>query len=261
VTERGGLAELGQAMAGNATNGFWRSDRTKFGQSTHVARRQTTGTLLAVTSLQAMEISQKIREEIKRCQFSAVIYLSNYRLLEFPAKILNSAAELQMLRRLDLSYNNITEVPAAISELTELRELWLQHNPLLTLPAAISNCVKLEIIDLKSTKVTALPAEICNLKKLYELDYRETPFARLVLKKYDIHTTGPTGLVILKKIFQEKFERQCLKDSTVEKLLSELYMKESDHPDSRRIVEDMVEVRFSPCWLCLPLYLILPNLP
>lgn len=81
-----------------------------------------------------------------------------------------------------------------------------------------------------------------------ELDYRETPFARFVWKRHAIQTTGPTGLVILKKIFQEKFERQCLKDATVENLLSELYMKESDHPDSRRIVEDMVEVR----WLTSP---------
>jgi Leucine-rich repeat (LRR) protein len=101
-----------------------------------------------------MEISQKIRDEIKHCQFSAVIHLPNYHLLEFPSKLLTNAVQLQMLRRLDLSFNRITEIPSGISELTELRELWLQHNLLLTLPAVISNCVKLELIDLKATKIT-----------------------------------------------------------------------------------------------------------
>lgn len=187
--------------------------------------------------------NKKIREEIKKCKFSSFIMLSNYSLFEFPLKLFNLQYEnIKLIRRLDLSFNNITIIPNEISELIELRELWLQYNPLITLPASISLCTKLEIIDLQYTKIIELPSELCNLKKLYELNYNNTPFSEYILQRYDIKTTGINGLATLKRIFQEIYERQCLKSAIVEKLIGELYMKESDNPNSLSIVENMVEV-------------------
>jgi len=80
------------------------------------------------------------------------------------------------------------------------------------------------------------------LKRLYELDFSSTPFAEHVLAQYDIKTTGSTGLATLKKIFNEIYERKCIKAATVEKLMGELYVKESDNPQSLSIVEGMVEL-------------------
>lgn len=197
-------------------------------------------------------INKKIREEIKKCQYSSFIMLSNCYLNEFPLKIITLQNDIKYLRRLDLSFNNITSLPNEISELSELKELWLQHNPLITIPVSLSFCSKLEIIDLKFTKIIELPSELCNLKKLYELNYENTPFSEYILQRYEIKTNGINGLATLKRIFQEIYERQCLKSAIIEKLLGELYMKELDNPDSLYIVENMVEVS-----LFLYLYLFL----
>jgi Leucine-rich repeat (LRR) protein len=209
-----------------------------------------------------IDVPKKIREEIEKCQYSGMIHLSNCRLSLFPSKILSlsslsssssSSLDFQSLRRLDLSFNYLIEIPSSISELTELREIWLQHNPIQTLPSSLSLCSKLEVIDIKGTKVSNLPSELANLKKLYELDYRETPFAQYVLERYEIQTTGLTGLTNLKRVFQDQYERQCLKAAIVEKLLGDLYLKESDNPESLSIVQNMVEVG--------PFHLTLSHIP
>lgn len=196
-----------------------------------------------------IDINKKLREEIKKCRYAGSIHLCHCRLSEIPHRLISMSADLQCLRRLDLSSNNISVIPREIGEFTELRELWLQNNPITAVPKEIELCTKLEIIDLKYTKVADLPSELCNLKKLYELDFSETPFSQLVLTRYEIKTSGSTGLSSLKRIFQDRYERQCLKAATIEKLMGELYVKESDDPNSLSIVGDMVEVCCSifPC--------------
>jgi hypothetical protein len=189
-----------------------------------------------------IDVSKKLREEIKKCHYAGAIHLCHCRLLEIPHKLISMSPDLQSLRRLDLSSNCISVIPREIGEFTELRELWLQNNPITTVPKELENCTKLEIVDLKYTQVADLPSELCNLKKLYELDFSETPFAQLALTQYEIKTSGSTGLASLKKIFHDRYERQCLKATTVEKLMGELYVKESDDPNTLTIVANMVEV-------------------
>jgi hypothetical protein len=191
-----------------------------------------------------IDINKKIRDEIRKCKYAGVIYLSHCRLHDVPSKLLSASLDIQAcLRRLDLSNNDIKMIPSGISEFSELRELWLQNNPIVTLPPQIELCTKLEIIDLKYTLVNELPSELSNIKGLYDLDYRETPFEQYIIKHYDIKATGSTGLALVKRIFKDKYERQCLKAAIVEKLIGELYVKESDDPQTLGIVENMVEVR------------------
>ena len=189
-----------------------------------------------------IETNKKLREEIKKCRYSGAIHLCHCRLDEIPPRLISASPDLQFLRRLDLSANNISVIPPEIGEFTELRELWLQSNPIKTLPPQIELCAKLEIIDVRYTLVNDLPSELCNLKKLYELDFSETPFSAYAATQFEIKTSGSSGLSALKKIFQDRYERQCLKAATVEKLMAELYVKECDDPNSLRIVGDMVEV-------------------
>jgi hypothetical protein len=188
-------------------------------------------------------VKKKVRDEIKKSSFSFAIHLCHCRLLEFPYRLIESTPTLLHLRRLDLSNNNIFEIPVEISGFVELRELWLQNNPITTLPKEVANLAKIEVIDLKYTKVTELPSELCNLKKLFDLDFTETPFAAHVLQRYEIKACDHKGLHTLKKIFQEIYQRQCLAADTIEKLMGELYVKEADNPQSIPIVKNMLEVR------------------
>lgn len=187
-------------------------------------------------------IKKKIRDEIKKSSYSFAIHLCYCRLLSFPQRLIDATQSLLTLRRLDLSCNNISEIPKEICGFVELRELWLQSNPLTTLPKEIENLTKLEVVDIKHTKVSDLPSEICNLKKLYELDFTETPFSVHISKRYGIKECDHKGLQTLKKIFQERYTRQCLSADTVEKLMGELYVKEADNPQSIPLVENMVEL-------------------
>lgn len=187
-------------------------------------------------------LEKKIRDEVKKSAFSFSVQLAHCRISSFPARLLDCTPSLLSLRRLDLSSNNIAVIPSEISVFVELRELWLQSNPLTTLPKEIEFLTKIEVIDLKYTKVTELPPEMCNLKKLYDLDFTDTPFAAQALARYEIKACNHNGLQTLKNVFQEIYQRQCLKADTLEKLMGELYVKEADNPQSIPIVEDMLQV-------------------
>jgi hypothetical protein len=195
-------------------------------------------------------VKKKIRNEIKKCEYSATIHLASYQLHEFPSKFLFTTSLLfdirSSLKVLNLSYNNITLLPDSIGELTELKELWLQSNPIESLPISLSNCYKLEILDLQRTKIRAIPSEFCNLKRLHELNYCETPYAIEISRRYQLTPTSLTGLKILKEALENEFQRKCLKETILNKLLGELYMKEADDPNTKVVVEQMVEVRH-PC--------------
>lgn len=187
-------------------------------------------------------IKKKIRDEIKKSSFSFTIHLCHCRLNEFPNRLIEATPTLLALRRLDLSSNNISEIPAAIGGFVELRELWLQSNPIITLPKEIENLTKIEVIDLKYTKVMELPSEMCNLKKLYDLDFTETPFAARALQRYEVAACDHGGLQALKRVLREEYQRQCLAADTLELLMGELYLKEADNPQAVPIVKSMLQV-------------------
>lgn len=191
---------------------------------------------------QHKETLLKIRQEIKLSISSQVISLPFTRLFSFPREIIDSSSSLQALRRLDLSFNHIRELPAEIEALVGLRELWLQGNPLIALPKEIEKLKKIEVIDIKRTEVQLLPPEMCNLRKLHDFDFSETPFAKAAEEKYSIRADSRNGLQALKRIFEDVHTREKLKASTVEKLLGELYVKEADSPQTLPAVEKLLEM-------------------
>jgi hypothetical protein len=196
------------------------------------------------------DLAKKIRNEIKKCEYSATVHLASFQLHEFPSKFLFTSSLLfdirSSLKILNLSYNHLTVIPDSIGELTELKELWLQSNPLQILPISLSNCYKLEVLDLQRTLIQTIPSEFCNLKKLHELNYCDTPYALELHRRYQLTPTGLTGLQVLKEALENEFQRKCLKETILNKLLGELYMKEADDPNTKPIVERMVEVSHLP---------------
>ena len=88
---------------------------------------------------------------------------------------------LNNLKSLFLSGNQLTTLPKEIGKLTNLEYLNLEFNELRTLPPEIGNLTKLETLDLAVNDLTTLPPEIGKLKNL----------KRLYLFRNDLKTLPP----------------------------------------------------------------------
>lgn len=72
-------------------------------------------------------------------------------------------AEMRRLSRLevlDLSDNNLTDLPAEVGQLSQLRVLNLADNPLTGLPYELGNLQNLETLDLRGTNYATADLEI-----------------------------------------------------------------------------------------------------
>ena len=71
---------------------------------------------------------------------------------------------------LDLSENELTTVPEAITRLSNLKWLDLEANQLTTIPESVTRMTSLEVLNLRNNKLATVPEAITrltNLKKLY----------------------------------------------------------------------------------------------
>lgn len=74
--------------------------------------------------------------------------------------------------RLDLSGQNLTQVPSYVFTVTNLEELIMTNNRLTgALPAEIRQLQNLKKLDVSGNLMTGIPAEIGQLSKLEELNY------------------------------------------------------------------------------------------
>ncbi|ABZ77576.1 serine/threonine protein kinase [Shewanella halifaxensis HAW-EB4] len=75
-------------------------------------------------------------------------------LTAFPQEIFELADTLEIL---DLSGNQLSDLPANFSDLHQLKILFLTNNCFDSIPAVLALCPKLEMISFKSNKLTQLP--------------------------------------------------------------------------------------------------------
>lgn len=84
---------------------------------------------------------------------------------------IESRNAIELTKRLDLSGQGLTKVPANVFERTDLIELDLSSNVLTgSLQAEIRHLQKLKVLDLSDNQMTGVPAEIGQLSNLEELD-------------------------------------------------------------------------------------------
>ncbi len=76
------------------------------------------------------------------------------------------------LKKLDLSANEFTTLPAEIGNLNSLQKLDLTENQLTTLPAKIGNLTSLQVLYLFGNELTTLPVKIDNLANLQKLNLK-----------------------------------------------------------------------------------------
>lgn len=74
-------------------------------------------------------------------------------LTEFPMQILTLADSLEIL---DLSNNQLSDLPSEIMQLTKLKIIFASHNQFKHLPEALGLCPQLEMVGFKSNQITTV---------------------------------------------------------------------------------------------------------
>ncbi|MGF1694497.1 leucine-rich repeat-containing serine/threonine-protein kinase [Vibrio lamellibrachiae] len=94
-------------------------------------------------------------EQLKNGQLKGITRLKiSQQLTEFPLEILQLADTLEIL---DLSNNQLSELPSELSQLVNLKILFASQNQFTHLPEVLGECPKLEMIGFKDNQISAVP--------------------------------------------------------------------------------------------------------
>lgn len=147
---------------------------------------------------------------LKNCIRIKYISISNCNFYEFP-KVL---CELKNIVDLDISRNQINNIPDEISNLKELEFLKCNNTKIISLPESIKYCEKLKEFHAKFSYLEKLPLNIGDFKELSYLDLQGTKIRTLPdtigncssLERLYLNYTSlenlPKSLVKLKKILE-----------------------------------------------------------
>ena len=122
--------------------------------------------LLGERGMEAMKA--EVKEEIRRARElqATSLELSHNELTELPLELV----QLSSLQELGLAHNELTSLPAELARLSSLRQLDVSGNELTALPPEIVRLSGLRRLDLSHNGLTSLPAELGRLSSLRELD-------------------------------------------------------------------------------------------
>jgi tRNA A-37 threonylcarbamoyl transferase component Bud32 len=102
------------------------------------------------------EVRVQTLKQLKNGELKGTVRLNlSENLSQFPAEIFDLADSLEVL---DLSNNQLSELPQDLNRLKKLRILFCSNNAFTCLPPMLSLCQNLEMIGFKSNKITQVPA-------------------------------------------------------------------------------------------------------
>jgi Leucine-rich repeat (LRR) protein len=104
--------------------------------------------------------------DLSMCTSLVTLDLSYSQLTTIPAEV----GQLVNLQSLNLWSNQLTTIPAEIGQLVNLQHLYLMDNQLTTLPTEIGQLVNLQSLSLNVNQLITIPAEIGQLVNLQYLE-------------------------------------------------------------------------------------------
>lgn len=84
------------------------------------------------------------------------VRLTQLSLSTFPHQLFDLADTLELL---DLSGNQLSELPEDLARFTQLRILFASNNPFRTLPRVLGQCPQLEMVGFKACQISEVPAD------------------------------------------------------------------------------------------------------
>jgi internalin A len=123
--------------------------------------------------LKLLDLSHNRLKSIRNFSFGklATLNLSENELTDIPQEI----GRAKRLRHLYISQNHLTALPSTIGELSDIEILEAQRNSLATLPSSLGELSKLLRLDLSENALTELPDSLKQLRSLNDLDLRGNP--------------------------------------------------------------------------------------
>lgn len=95
-------------------------------------------------------------EQLRSGQLEGITHLAlSEQLTHFPEEILTLASSLEVL---DLTNNQLSQLPDNFSQLTKLRIIFISNNCFTELPTVLGACPNLEMIGFKSNQITTVDA-------------------------------------------------------------------------------------------------------
>lgn len=85
-------------------------------------------------------------------------------------------ARCRELRKLNLSMNEIYDIPDGLHSFPHLTELYLSHNQISALPDDINQAAGLRVLCVNNNRLSTLPGELCECKELRVLDASNNSF-------------------------------------------------------------------------------------
>ena len=123
----------------------------------------------------SLEIAKK---RIKQCA-SDELHLNNLNLTNEDLVALIPLLKNTEITSLDLSDNQLTEIPESIGDLTGLEKLYLSYNQLTEIPQSIGDLTGLKTLDLYGNKLTEIPQSIGGLTGLKNLDLSDNQLTEI----------------------------------------------------------------------------------
>jgi hypothetical protein len=98
----------------------------------------------------------------------------------------NDIGMFPYLATLDVAYNELTELPAAMSELYYLQGLYLNGNQLTEFPAQLYLLPLLARLDLSENQINRIPPEIKKMDQLDFLSFEENQIMNIPVELYEL---------------------------------------------------------------------------
>lgn len=168
---------------------------------------------------------------LQQAAFTGVLSLSYVGLSHVPAQVF----DLPLLRRLDLSNNEIRSLPPDLGKLRNLEQLWLNDNPLESLPDEIEGCVSLRHLDVRNTSLRKLPSILGRLDSIIEMNLLNT---KLEPEVQEVYAKG--GTLKLLSYLNTKEGRRDLENALRNTLTVDVYAEAADSTAGRAAVEALV---------------------
>ncbi len=145
------------------------------------------GGLLSETQLETQKRYTSLEQALKDSSQVYILDISGQNITDIPQEI-NKLTNLQIFIFND---NKITKIPEQIAELKNLQVLQGDNNLLTYLPYEIGECTQLDEISLSYNKIYTLPNSFAGLKKLAKINLQANSF-----KEFPIQITFLKRLVI-----------------------------------------------------------------